>query len=119
MLFPLAAMLCGCSGRDSITTMDSDEFSRAIADTSSVILVDVRTAEEYAAGHIPGAVNIDVQSRDFSGGISSLDKSKTVAVYCRGGVRSMTAARILARKGFKVYNLEGGFLSWDGPSVKQ
>ena len=106
-----------CTGND-ITSMQNTEFAAAISDTSSVILIDVRTAEEFAQGHIPGAINIDVKANDFKDRITSLDKRKTAAVYCRSGVRSMTAARILAGAGFRVYNLQNGILGWNGPTEK-
>lgn len=112
----LMAFLC-CTGND-ITSMQNAEFAAAISDTSSVILIDVRTAEEFVQGHIPGAINIDVKADDFNDRITSLDKRKTAAVYCRSGVRSMTAARILAGAGFRVYNLQNGILGWNGPTEK-
>lgn len=113
----MAAILGGCTGSQGIRSMNNEDFAAAIADTSSVILIDVRTPEEFAAGHIPGAVNIDVQSDDFRQKIQELDRSKTAAVYCRSGVRSMNASRILVLEGFKVYNLKKGFLGWDGPET--
>lgn len=111
------SFLC-CAGEHNITLMQNEEFAAAISDTSSVMLIDVRTAEEFAEGHIPGATNIDVKANDFKDRINSLDKGKTAAVYCRSGVRSMTAAKILAGAGFKVYNLQNGILGWDGPTEK-
>lgn len=113
----LMSFLC-CAGEHNITSMQNEEFAAAISDTSSVMLIDVRTAEEFAEGHIPGATNIDVKASDFKDRINSLDKGKTAAVYCRSGVRSMTAAKILAGAGFKVYNLQNGILGWDGPTEK-
>ena len=86
---------------DSIKTVSADEFAQIIK-SDSVILVDVRTADEYNAGHIDGARNIDVLKDDF----------KEIAVYCRSGKRSMKAANILAKDGFKVINLKGGWLEW-------
>ena len=50
--------------------------------------------------------------------IASLDKKRTVAVYCRSGRRSKNAAGQLVKEGFKVVELEGGFLGWDGPSTE-
>lgn len=111
----MAAQACHPSG---IVTVDNTGFAEAISDTSSVILIDVRTPEEFNAGHIPGAVNIDVQSPDFRDKILGLDNKKTAAVYCRSGVRSLKAASILSSEGFRVLNLKDGFLGWDGPAVR-
>lgn len=97
---------------DSIKTVSAEEFARIIK-SDSVILVDVRTADEYNAGHIDGAWNIDVLKDDFNNiATTSLPKDKEIAVYCRSGKRSMKAANILAKDGFKVINLKGGWLEW-------
>lgn len=97
---------------DSIKTVSADEFARIIK-SDSVIIVDVRTADEYNAGHIDGARNIDVLKDDFNNiATTSLPKDKEIAVYCRSGKRSMKAANILAKDGFKVINLKGGWLEW-------
>lgn len=95
-------------------SMDNAEFAAIIADTT-VQLVDVRTPAEFAAGHIPEAVNIDVRGEDFeSQAQSTLDKERPVAVYCRSGARSKAAARALTEKGFRVYELNKGFMNWKG-----
>lgn len=97
---------------DSIKTVSADDFAQIIK-SDSVILVDVRTADEYNAGHIDGARNIDVLKDDFNNiATTSLPKDKEIAVYCRSGKRSMKAANILAKDGFKVINLKGGWLEW-------
>ncbi len=76
-------------------------------------MVDVRTAEEYNAGHIEGARNIDVQKENFQKeAVASIPKDKMVAVYCRSGKRSLKAAGILAKAGYHVVNLRGGWLEW-------
>lgn len=97
---------------DSIQTVGADEFAQLIK-ADSVTLVDVRTAEEFAAGHIDGAQNIDVLQSDFAQKAqAALPKDQTIAVYCRSGKRSLKAAHILAGLGYKVINLRGGWLEW-------
>lgn len=91
----------------------NEEFKKLISD-KTVQLLDVRTAEEYKQGHIPGAENVDVTSNEFVNRLRSLDIKRPVAVYCRSGARSKTAATKLAAKGFKVYELDKGFMNWDG-----
>ncbi len=104
----------GCAAQDKFKTVESDEFAEVIADPQ-VQLVDVRSANEFANKFIPGSINIDVQKDDFASQCDKLlDVSRPVAVYCRSGKRSMEAAKILAAKGFTVYNLKDGILRWTG-----
>ena len=96
-------------------SMTNAEFATIIADTT-VQLVDVRTPAEFAAGHIPTAKNIDVRGENFDKEADQqLDKSRPVALYCRSGARSKTAAQALAAKGYRVYELNKGFMNWNGP----
>ncbi|MBQ3254285.1 MAG: rhodanese-like domain-containing protein [Rikenellaceae bacterium] len=95
-------------------SMDNAEFATLIADTT-VQLVDVRTPAEFAAGHIPEAKNIDVRGDNFDREVkATLSKERPVAVYCRSGARSKTAARRLAAMGYRVYELNTGFMNWNG-----
>lgn len=99
-------------------SVDNAEFATLIADTT-VQVVDVRTPAEYAAGHIPQAINIDVRGDNFNREVkAALDKARPVAVYCRSGSRSKTAARTLAAKGYRVYELNKGFMNWNGPRTE-
>lgn len=89
-----------------------DEFEKAIAD-KDVIRVDVRSQEEWEEGHIPGSIVIDVQKDDFlEKARALLPKDKTIAVNCRTGRRCKTAAGILAEDGYKVIDLDTGFVGW-------
>ena len=115
ILMTFFAGLCaifGCSAK-AFESVDAAEFAREIA-KEGVQIVDVRTAAEYAEGHIPNAVNIDVYSSDFADKIAKLDKDRTVAIYCRSGRRSKSAAEQAVKRGFKVVELDGGVLSWRG-----
>ena len=81
----------------------------------NAVVIDVRTAEEYAAGHIPGALHMDVQKEDFTSQIQALDKSKTYLLYCKSGRRSEKALNILYNEDYKkAYHLKGGILAWTG-----
>jgi len=94
-------------------TVDNDEFEKIIANKDSVVLVDVRTQEEYDEGHLEGALLMDVKKDSFrSECLSKLDRSKKIAVYCRSGFRSKTAAHILNEAGFDVVNLKAGYNGW-------
>lgn len=102
----------GCTRNDNIVSVSAPEFEKEIK-TDTVRLLDVRTPEEFAEGHIDGALNINVQSDDFKEmALRKLSKDSTVLVYCRSGRRSMNAAKILDKLGYKVVNLEGGIIEW-------
>jgi len=89
--------------------MGVEEFASTMVQ-KDVRLIDVRTPKEYAEGHLAGSENIDVKAADFAERIKDI-KGK-VAVYCRGGRRSLKAAEQLAANGCTVYNLDGGILAW-------
>ena len=107
------SFIFGCQAKSGFTSVDAKTFAVEIA-KPQVQLVDVRTAEEYQQGHIPAAVNIDVNSPDFDSRIAELDKERCVALYCRSGRRSKIAAARVVELGFKVVELDGGVLSWQG-----
>lgn len=89
-----------------------ETFEKHIAD-DQVVCVDVRTAEEYAQGHIADAINMDVRNPEFlKKAMAVLPKDKTVAVYCRSGKRSKMAAELLVNGGYRVIELNAGFLGW-------
>ena len=84
-----------------------------LLESPNVVLLDVRTAAEYAEGHIEGAVNIDQGQGDFMAKAkAALSVEKKIAVYCRSGRRSANAAGRLAAEGYQCVNLEGGIQAW-------
>lgn len=76
------------------------------------ILVDVRTPGEFQSGSIRGARNIDFMSAGFMERFQQLDKNKEYFLFCRSGARSGNACHMLAKEGYKVYNLSGGIGAW-------
>ena len=103
----------GCSHSDNIMSVSAVEFEKAIK-ADSVQLLDVRSSQEFAEGHIAGAININVQSDDFrQRADKELSKDSTILVYCRSGRRSMDAAETLTELGYKVVNLKGGIIEWN------
>jgi rhodanese-related sulfurtransferase len=89
---------------------DEYELHRA---NGSVVL-DVRSPEEFARGHVPSALNIDINAIGFADKVAQLDKSKPILVNCHAGARGAIASAELARLGFKtVCNLEGGLAAWE------
>ena len=104
-----AIVLAGCgSSSGGGTTVDAATWISE-ASQPGVTVIDVRTPAEFAAGHVEGAVNIDVQSPAFAAEIASLDKSSPYALYCRSGNRSEVAMNQMTEAGFTdITNLDGG-----------
>jgi len=102
----------------SFNSIDVAEFEKLRADKKNIVL-DVRTQKEFEKGHIPGAVNIDVNAADFPEKIARLEKNKTYLVHCAAGVRSAKACEKMSHVDFpKLYNLEGGFKAWEAAGNK-
>ena len=103
-----------CQGQHAdFKSVSVDEFAQVIADTT-VMLLDVRTADEHVAGYIEGtALHIDVLKLDFDSlAVSRIPAESTVALYCRSGNRSKRAASSLASKGYHVIELATGYNGW-------
>ncbi len=99
-------------GQQNYENLDVKGFSELIADTNVVVL-DVRTAAEFADGHILRAILIDQGQSDFvEKAQAALPTDKTIALYCRSGRRSANAAGRLAAVGYKCVNLKGGIIAW-------
>lgn len=96
----------------SVATLSAAEFAAALKRPETVTL-DVRTAEEFASGHLPNAVNIDVNGAGFAAQVAVLDPAKSYAVYCRSGNRSAVAMQAMQQLGFtRLYHLGGGIAAW-------
>ncbi|TXJ61133.1 rhodanese-like domain-containing protein [Brachyspira aalborgi] len=102
-LFIIFIISCSNKGYKNINLKKA---IKTINTSTNLILLDVRTAEEYSSGYIPNSINIDVLSSDFKSKIELLDKNKEYLIYCRSGNRSTIASSIMATNGFiKIYNL--------------
>lgn len=107
-LLLMFVLLVGCA---QSKTKPITEFSQN--DVKNIMLVDVRTPEEYSAGHIDNALNINWYNKSFDNQFESIDKDKTIYVYCKKGGRSLKAQERLISLGFEnVINLEGGYDAW-------
>lgn len=92
--------------------VEVNEFADLIKQ-DDVELLDVRTPDEYAQGHLAGALNVDVNLDNFAdSALALLRPNHRVAVYCRSGRRSAKAAELLTQKGLRVINLKGGIEAW-------
>ena len=110
-IIPMLMGLFACGGNKYID-MDVVEFGLLLKENEAA-LIDVRTPDEYAEGHIASAVNFDVYSETFLEDVkAAYPVEKPLAVYCRSGKRSASAAKKLADAGYTVYNLKGGYLAW-------
>ncbi len=97
----------------AVKNVGVEEFAKLRASTNAVVL-DVRTAKEFAAGHIPGAVNLDVNAPDFEKKAAALDKSKTYLVHCAAGIRSAQACVKMDKlKLPNLVNLDPGLKAWE------
>ncbi len=93
------------------------EFKQII-NSQDVIILDVRTPQEVAQGHIEGCSMINYLDESFLDKLSLVNKSKTICVYCKSGGRSNKACKILQEKGFnKIYQLEGGIMAWENEGL--
>ena len=111
MTFSLFSLF-SCKGYKDLSV---SEFEAMLAKDQSVQLLDVRTPEEFAEGHLGGAANIDWKADGFAQQAeATLSKERPVMLYCRSGRRSAEAAAVLDGLGFKAYNMKGGILAWTG-----
>jgi len=113
LLTLLAATLLCCQAFSQNTRLSPGEFAKAI-DSKNIQLLDVRTAGEYKAGHIPHSLQANWNNQqEFTNRAQHLDKTKPLYVYCGTGVRSKAAAEWLRNNGYtSVYELTGGFIKW-------
>jgi rhodanese-related sulfurtransferase len=86
---------------------------------AKVVVLDVRTAEEYADGHMQSAINLDIRGGKFAETLAGMDKSKTYLVHCAVGGRSAKACGQMDSLKFeKVLNLSGGITAWEAAGHK-
>lgn len=99
-------------GQANYENVDVKGFAE-LMNNPNVVVLDVRTADEFKDGHLEGALNIDQAQSDFiQKAKKMLPSDKTIAVYCRSGRRSASAAGKLAVEGYQAVNLKGGILAW-------
>jgi rhodanese-related sulfurtransferase len=108
----LSASAADNPGPAPIKHVDPKNAQKLLSQTNVVIL-DIRTPEEFKSYHIAGATNIDFNSSDFERHINSLDKSKNYLVHCASGGRSTRSLKIFQKHDFQsVYHLDGGISAW-------
>lgn len=95
-------LLCSCSSNEQNQTLSKEETIEKLIAEDNYIILDVRTKEEYEESHIKGAENIPYDEIDDS---ITLDKNKTIMVYCKSGKRSSIAKESLKKLGYTVYDM--------------
>lgn len=120
LTFTDLCIACGCvicinpeysANEPILKTINVDEFNSKLEE--NVILIDIRTLDEFNSGHIDDAINIDFYSPLFRSELNALDKNKTYLIYCRTGSRTSQAMNIMKSHGFvEVYELNGGITAW-------
>lgn len=115
----LALLLAGCTSLDSAgyTQVSSEKAAQLMADYDDEIVLDVRTPEEYAEAHIPGAINVPNEEIGEEPIAELPDKDQIILVYCRSGNRSKEAAQKLADQGYTNVVEFGGINDWHGETV--
>lgn len=99
----LAILFNSCTenkSQNNLINISVTEFLDKTKELSTASIIDVRTAEEFAKGHLPSALNIDWNGSDFINQIAKLDKTKPVFVYCLSGGRSASATNKMLSEGF-------------------
>ncbi|MGB5943397.1 MAG: rhodanese-like domain-containing protein [Leeuwenhoekiella sp.] len=96
------------------TILETSVYKDSI-EKKKVLLLDVRTPEEFKAGHIDRAINYNyLDTENFKKQVDSLSKNRPVYIYCRSGNRSGRAADLMKEMGFtKIFDLKGGYLGWE------
>jgi len=114
----VATMATGCSKGVGPTGSDvSIDQALQMWQNKEVIIIDVRTPQEYAEGHIPDVANIELDQ--LGNRSSEVPTDKKVLLICRSGSRSSQGTSLLRSKGFgNVYNITTGMSSWRGPVEK-
>ena len=117
-----ALMFTGCAGTSNNRTntyrrISMDEAVNMMAQESDYIILDVRRADEFAAGHIPNAINVANESIGTDEIPELPDKDQLIMVYCRSGRRSKEASEKLVKLGYTNIVEFGGILDWKGETV--
>lgn len=112
LCYALIILLTASCSAQTPEAVSPDDFAQKIKDVPNATLLDVRTPDEYAAGHIGKAINIDWLNDGFTDKVQKLDKSKPVLIYCLSGARSHKAAVKMRDMGFQVTELQGGIRAW-------
>jgi rhodanese-related sulfurtransferase len=112
-LILVASAMAAGSPVTNVTIGKAQTLIKDRAGKPDFVILDVRTPAEFAEGHIAGAVNLDVQSKDFEKKLRALDRKRSYLVYCRTGNRSRTATIAMEALGFRsIFHMNEGIVKW-------
>lgn len=106
----------------SVTEVEAEKAAELVSSNPDLVILDIRTPEEFAEGHIEGAVNIDFKADTFAAQVGELDPGKPYLLHCRSGNRSGQSIPLFEGLNFEeIYHLDSGFNGWKeaGKPVKQ
>lgn len=114
IMIVVALFASGCSSSSTVTQLSVEETASLLASPpDGLVVLDIRTAEEFNSGHIAGAEMIDFYSPSFKSQLAELDRDTPYLMYCRTGNRSGQASKIFDELGFtNVSELKGGIVDW-------
>jgi rhodanese-related sulfurtransferase len=113
LVLALVATVAAGSAVTNVTVGKAQALMKERGGNADFVILDVRTPEEFAEGHIAGAVNLDVQERDFEKKLRALDRKKSYLVYCRTGNRSRKATVAMEGLGFRsIFHMNEGIVKW-------
>jgi rhodanese-related sulfurtransferase len=95
-----------------VTNVSPDEAEKLLKENPKTLVLDVRTSDEFAKSHIPGAKNVDIFDDNFAKKVGELDPKTPIIVHCAAGGRSKQALEFLKDK-MVVYHLNDGFTAWE------
>ncbi len=101
-----------------LENLDSGQLQDRLKNKKDRVLIDVREPHEYKSGHIPGSINIPLSQ--IKSRLNEIPEDKEVILYCRSGMRSRQAAKVVSKKNVKnLSHLAGGILTWKGKTVNK
>ena len=113
VIWNAAAQTSGKASQKAITNLSPADFAKNLKQSKNHTLLDVRSKEEFAEGHLRTALNINVFDDDFKARVGKLDKTKPIYVYCYSGGRSEEASDLLVELGFAhIFHMPGGYRDW-------
>jgi rhodanese-related sulfurtransferase len=120
IFFLFITLCCACTSSSAQSDKLSIEAAeKMIRENPGIQILDVRTPAEFAAGHLEGAVNYNINAPEFADNLAKLDKEKDVVVYCAAGGRSAKASGQMNTLGFKkVHDMSGGMNAWRAAGKK-
>lgn len=116
-IYILTLLIMSCNSTErGLRNLSASATNELISKDDNTLVLDVRTPQEFAAGHLKGAINVNIYDMDFADQVAELDREKTYVVHCAKNVengRSSKSMAIMQELGFNdLINMEGGYVAW-------